>query len=282
MTSGVRPARLDVDVDKDVTLHVELLGEGRPVVVLHGFTGDASTMLELAQQLAVARHVIIPEMVGHGGSSIPDHVGAYGVEQMAAHVSTLCDRLGQSEFDLVGYSMGGRVALTLACSQPSRVRSLSLIGASAGLASEGERLSRRQADGALADRLESDGLHDFVDDWLRGPLFATQNRRGTEHMAKARDQRLANDPHGLAMSLRGGGTGAMEPLHDRLVDCDVPTLVIAGADDPKFSAIAESLAEAMPNAEVASIAHAGHAAHIEKPEAVANAIDGHMSKVTSK
>jgi len=281
MTSGAQPTRLDVEVDHDVSLHVELRGEGRPVVLLHGFTGDASTMLGIARPLAESRLVILPEMVGHGGSGIPDRVGAYGVDQMAAHVSTLCDRLDHPEFDLVGYSMGGRVALTLACNEPSRVRSLALIGASAGLADESERRQRRAADDALADRIERDGLGGFVDEWLSGPLFATQHRLGANHMATARDQRLGNDPHGLAMSLRGGGTGAMEPLHDHLADCEVPTLVIAGADDTKFSAIAESLAAVMPRSAVALIADSGHAAHIEQPAAVADAIETHISGVES-
>jgi len=221
--------------------------------------------------------VIIPDMVGHGGSGIPDRMDAYGVGQMAAHVSTLCERLGHNKFDLVGYSMGGRVALNLACTDPGRVRSLALIGTSAGLANPDQRAQRRADDEALADRIERDGLTDFVDEWLAKPLFTSQNRLGSTHMARARRQRLANNPRGLAMSLRGGGTGAMEPLHDRLPRCHVPTVVIAGADDTKFTAIAQQLTATMPNAVVRLIAGSGHAAHVEQPGAVVEAIRSHVS-----
>jgi len=266
-----------VAVDHDVVLHAEVLGSGPPLVLLHGFTGDASAMAGLAMPLSDSHQVIVAELVGHGGSSIPDRVGAYGVDQMAAHVSTLCERLGHTEFDLVGYSMGGRVALALACTDPDRVRSLALIGVSAGMADAGQRARRRADDEALADRIEHDGLDDFVDEWIAMPLFASQSSLGPIHMAEARRQRLANDPHGLAMSLRGGGTGAMAPLHDRLPECHIPTVVIVGAEDLKFTRIAGELAAAMPHAAVELIAHSGHAAHIEQPEAVVDVIRSHVS-----
>jgi len=268
-----------MEVDHDVVLHAQVSGSGPPLVLLHGFTGDASTMAGLAGPLSEGHRVIVPDLVGHGGSGIPDRVGAYGVDQMAAHVSTLCERLGHREFDLVGYSMGGRVALALACTAPDRVRSLVLIGASAGLADAGQRDRRRADDEALAQRIESTGLDGFVDEWMSKPLFADQRRLGSAHMDRARRQRLANDPHGLAMSLRGGGTGAMEPLHDRLPECDIPTVFIAGDEDPKFTGIAEELAATMPNAVVELIAGAGHAAHVERPAAVVDVIRDHISAV---
>ncbi len=282
MTNGAGPDAFDTEVDNDVVLHVEVSGSGQPLVLLHGFTGDISTMAGLAGPLSGDHRVIVPDLVGHGGSGIPDRVGAYGVGQMASHVSTLCERLGHPEFDLVGYSMGGRVALTLACNEPGRVRSLALIGASAGLVDADQRDRRRADDEALADRIESAGLDGFVDEWMSKPLFAGQKRLGSAHMAQARQQRLANDPHGLAMSLRGGGTGAMDPLHDRLPKCDIPTVFIAGHEDPKFTAIAEELAATMPNAVVELIAGAGHAAHVEQPKAVVDVIRAHISAVEAR
>ena len=98
-----------------------------------------------------------------------------------------------------------------------------------------------------------------------------------EFLAEARAQRLRNDPAALARSLRAAGTGTMAPLHDRLADCVVPTTVVAGADDPKFTAIAAGLAAAIRRAEVVLIEGAGHAAHLERPDAVTAAIRARMA-----
>ena len=261
-----------IEVARGVALHVAVRGVGPPVVMLHGFTADHTTMAVLTDRLVSDHRVIVPDLVGHGRSSSPPSAESHSVDAMVDHVATLAAELDAVPFHLVGYSMGGRVALTLACAHPSQVRSLSLIGASAGLADPEERRQRRVADGALADELESAGIEAFVDRWMANPLFATQDRLGTDFLAAARAQRLANDPVALARSLRGAGTGAMGALHERLAHCAVPTVLIAGADDHKFTAIARDLAAVIPSADVVVVEAAGHAAHLEQPDAVAEAI----------
>ncbi len=273
---------VDIEVDRDVIIHAEVSGAGVPVVLLHGFTGDVSTMRGLSKRLAADHRVIVPDLVGHGRSSTPERLTAYGVGAMAGHVASLVERIGHDQFHLVGYSMGGRVALTLACESPERVRSLGLIGASAGIADDRRRSERRRDDEVLADRIEADGLGRFVEEWLANPLFATQGRLGSAHSARARRQRLANDPSGLARSLRGGGTGAMIPLHDRLAGCDIPTVVIAGDEDGKFRSISSDLVDSLPDAHRVIIDHAGHAAHLEQPDAVASAIAAHISDIEAQ
>ena len=251
--------------------------DGVPVVVLHGFTGSAQAMAPLAERLAVgeqpcpALRVIAPDLVGHGGSDSPDDLAVYRVQAMADQVGALADALGCETFHLVGYSMGGRVALALGCVSPPRLRSLTLIGASAGIADPDERRRRAEADQARAERIVTD-LDAFVAEWMGGPLFAGQTALGEAHLRAARAQRLASNPAGLARSLVAGGTGAMEPLHERLADCDVPTLLVVGARDSKFCAIAAQLAAGLPRAAVARIDAAGHATHLEQPDATAAAI----------
>ena len=236
------------------------------VVILHGFTGDRSTMGELASR--VDPDAVVPDLAGHGPGPHPDEHGAYTVDAMAGSVVARIE----GPIDLVGYSMGGRVALTLACRHPERVRSLSLIGASAGLADPADRAARAAADDELADLIERD-LPTFVDRWMANPLFATQARLGSGFLERARAQRLANDPHALATSLRAASTGRMTPLHDDVHRCAMPVGLIVGADDPKFLGLADGLAPRFPDAEIHVIADAGHAAHLEQPDAVAAAID---------
>ena len=250
---------------------------GVPVLVLHGFTGSVEAMAPLIERLAAgdssrpALRVIAPDLVGHGDSDSPDGLDLYRVEAMAGQVLAVADALDCGTFHLVGYSMGGRVALTLGCAASQRLRSLTLIGATAGIADPDQRRRRVEDDMARAERITAD-FATFVDEWMADPLFAGQAALGEAHLRVARAQRLASNPHGLARSLMAGGTGAMEPLNERLVDCDAPTLLVVGAHDAKFCAIAEQLAAALPRAALAHIDGAGHAAHVEQPEAAAAAI----------
>ena len=243
---------------------------GVPVVVLHGFTGSARAMAPLTERLAarLAARIICPDLVGHGGSEVPDDLDLYRVESMAGQVAGLAGALGCDTFHLVGYSMGGRVALRLGCTASQRLRSLTLIGASAGIADPAERRLRAEADEARARRVAAD-LGAFVDEWMADPLFAGQAALGEAHLRAARAQRLASNPQGLARSLLAAGTGAMEPLHERLRDCDTPTQLLVGAHDTKFCAIADELAARLPRARVARIDGAGHATHLEQAAATA-------------
>ena len=267
----MNPSVRRVELADGVELQVELAGDGPAVVLLHGFTGDASTMALLAERLADDHLVVTPDLIGHGGSTGPDE--SHTVDAMATQVLAVLAALGvPAPYDVVGYSMGGRVALTMACRFPEQVASLSLIGASAGLATPEERAERAAADEDLAASILADGLESFVDRWMANPLFSTQTRLGDAFLADARAQRLRSRPEGLVRSLRGAGTGSMQPLHDQLHRCAMPVALVVGADDPKFRDIAEDLALALPDASITTVADAGHAAHLEQPDAVATAI----------
>lgn len=278
MSHGSAIRRLDIPVGDELILHNEVSGAGAPLLMLHGFTGDISTMGGLSQRLSASHLVVVPDMIGHGRSDVPESVEFYEVGAMARQVEAVADHLGLDDFHLVGYSMGGRVALTLACGSPHRVRSLCLVGASAGIAIETERAQRRIDDEELAVRIENGGLESFVDDWMAKPLFTSQAMLGPDHLAEARRQRLSNNPSGLAWSLRGGGTGTMPPLHDRLSSCDVAATLVVGDGDEKFSKIADQLTRLLPNATSEVVPGAGHAAHLDQPDLVAGIILAHTTK----
>ncbi len=240
-----------------------------PVLALHGFTGSADTMADVAGCLLPTYRVIVPDLVGHGRSSAPGDIADYTLEACVDQLAALLDRLGAAPAHLLGYSMGGRVALALAAWQPDRVRSAACIGASAGIDEPMERSERQARDEALADSIERDGVPTFVDRWMALPLFASQSCLGEPFLDGARRQRLDNSPTGLANSLRGMGTGAQPPLHIELARTAVPIRLVVGADDAKFRAIGADLAARLPSAELIEIAGAGHAAHLEQPAAVA-------------
>jgi 2-succinyl-6-hydroxy-2,4-cyclohexadiene-1-carboxylate synthase len=251
-----------------VTLHLEEQGQGDALLLLHGFTGSTRSMAECARGLAGRHRVLSLDLIGHGRSDAPKEVAPYTMERCVEQVYRVLAKLAALPADVVGYSMGGRAALSLLARHPGAVRSLVLVGASAGLEGAEERAARVEKDEALADRIESQGLERFVDDWMALPLFASQSERlGVDALSRAREQRLASDPRGLANSLRGMGTGAQPALHDRLGGMDTRVLFAVGDNDAKFQGIARDLAARMPRAEVAVVPEAGHAAHLENPAA---------------
>jgi 2-succinyl-6-hydroxy-2,4-cyclohexadiene-1-carboxylate synthase len=249
-----------------ITLNVELAGAGRPLLLLHGFTGSAATWRSQIARLAPHMRAIAPDLVGHGRSDAPIDPERYRMERCVEDLLALLYTLDVERVDVLGYSMGGRVALHLAATAPWRVRALVLESSSPGIADPLERQARAASDEALAGSIERNGLSAFVDRWERLPLFASQAALPADVRAKLRAQRLQNNPLGLANSLRGMGAGRQEPLWERLATLHIPALLIAGELDAKYCAIAQSMAAALPDAQTAIVPNAGHAVHLEQPD----------------
>jgi 2-succinyl-6-hydroxy-2,4-cyclohexadiene-1-carboxylate synthase len=257
-------ARVDVN---GIHLNVERAGSGPPLVLLHGFTGSVATW---APQIAVfARDfdTIAIDLLGHGASAVPTDPARYRMEQAVEDLITLLKRLGVGRAAWLGYSMGGRVALQVAVARPERVAALVLEGASAGIADAEARRARVCSDESLADFIEREGIAAFVDRWERLGLFANQTRLPADVRAALRRQRMANSPVGLANSLRGMGQGAQPPLHGRLAEVVAPILLVVGEEDKKFRNVAAEMAAMIPGVQLAVVAAAGHAAHLEQPDA---------------
>lgn len=229
------------------------------LVLLHGFTQTRQSWRRTVLALGAGRYrALVPDLPGHGQAV---HRTA-SFDACTAYVRALAP----DRFTLAGYSMGGRVALHAALQLQPQLDRLVLVGASPGLADPAEREARRAADAALAARIEAIGIEDFAREWGAQPLFAGQPERVA---AAAHADRLRNRPAGLAAALRGLGTGVMEPLWDRLGELTLPVTLVVGERDAKFREIAERMAERLPAARLVVIPGAGHAAHLEQPEAVA-------------
>ena len=263
----------------DVTLNYSVHGEGEPVTLLHGFTLDGHSWREVIGKMPAAWMFVAPDLRGHGATRTP--AGApCTMDACAADLQMLWDHLGITRSHLVGYSMGGRLALHVAVRLPERVRSLLTIGAHAGL-DEDARAGRRQGDEALAERIERYGVEPFVNYWSAQPLFAGLERRGAAFAGQLRAQRLRNRAEGLAASLRGMGAGAMEPLWSELVGLAVPSTFVAGADDAPFVAWAKRLAEAVPEGRIEVVPRSGHAVQMQRPTAVARVLAAHLRRADS-
>jgi 2-succinyl-6-hydroxy-2,4-cyclohexadiene-1-carboxylate synthase len=253
---------------------VRVAGLGPALLLLHGFTGSSLSWADLmAEATAAGRTTIAPDLPGHGGTAWapadttdPESPSRASIERTADDMPPLLRALGQERVDVVGYSMGARVALRLAIAHSARVGRLILEASSAGIAEPVERTARRLADAALARTLEHDGIEPFVDAWEQTPVLAGETLLGAGTRAAVHAIRVTQDPAGLAASLRAAGQGAMEPLHGRLREIAAPTLVIVGADDPTRDR-AEAVAAGIPGSRVAVIDGVGHAPHLEAPAA---------------
>jgi len=234
------------------------------LILLHGFTQTGRSWQPVLHALAARYRALAPDLPGHG---------EFAARRPASFAA--CDAylraLGGQRFTLAGYSMGGRIALHAALSLGDRVERLVLVGASPGLADAAERAARAAADAALADRIEAIGLEAFVDEWSAQPLFAGMPR-GIADVALA--DRKRNTAAGLAAALRGFGTGVMPPLWERLPELAVPVDLVVGERDEKFRAIAERMEVALPDARLHAVPGAGHAAHLEAPDAVVELLRG--------
>jgi len=229
---------------------------GPALALLHGFTQTRRSWGPVADGLAATRMVVLVDAPGHGGS------GDQRLNLWSAG-RELVRTVGPA--DLVGYSMGARICLHAALAAPGQVHRLVLVGATAGIADPGARAVRQADDEALANSIERGGnraLPEFFERWLAGPLF-----RDLSVEAADLEARRANTAAGLSAALRLCGTGTQEPLDDRLGQLTMPVLLVAGERDGTFCAEAERLATGIPGASLAVVEGAGHACHLERPDA---------------
>jgi 2-succinyl-6-hydroxy-2,4-cyclohexadiene-1-carboxylate synthase len=232
------------------------------VVLLHGFTGSHQSWMPLAHDWSQEWRIIAPDLPGHGQTETPDDPQGLSLPATADRLCSLLDHLSIAKAAVIGYSMGGRLALVMAVRHQERLSKLILESASPGLADAAQRRERRQRDDALADDIESRGLAWFVPYWADQPLFMIQ----PESLRECGNQiRYSQSATGLAQSLRGAGTGVQAPVWDRLQSLKLPVLIVTGALDTKFCAIAERMAALIPNAQWVCTAQAGHTVHGEQP-----------------
>ncbi|SDN89838.1 2-succinyl-6-hydroxy-2,4-cyclohexadiene-1-carboxylate synthase [Bacillus sp. OK048] len=252
----------------DLCYHVEVCGvsKGFPFLLLHGFTGDASTWVPFCTVWGKHSRLIIPDIIGHGKTEAPEEIHRYSIEAAAADMIVLLDQLEIAQIDVLGYSMGGRLALTIALLYPERVRKLILASSSPGLKTEEERTFRRMKDGELADFINEHGIQSFVDYWEAIPLFSTMVNLPNRIKESIREQRLSNSTIGLTNSLLGMGTGSQPSWWDKLNMLTCEVLLITGEKDEKFCSIAEKMQAEMKKALWIVINDGGHAIHVEQKE----------------
>jgi 2-succinyl-6-hydroxy-2,4-cyclohexadiene-1-carboxylate synthase len=221
-----------------------------PVLLIPGFMQPASAWAPVAELLEPP--VTLLDHREHSFEGRLAEIAAAGAEAL-----------------LVGYSLGGRLALRAALRDRGRYSGVVTVGVTAGIEDPAERSARAQADDRLASWIEAAPIEDVVAVWERQPLFADQSDALVEQQ---RSGRLAQDPRALAMLLRTAGQGVLEPVWSHLLSFELPLLAIAGARDEGYASAARKIADIAPSARAQIVEHAGHAPQLEQPGVVASLI----------
>lgn len=246
----------------EVTLHTVELGQGRPVLLVHGFPLSHRMWAEQLEPLAARYRVIAPDLRGFGASDVSPP-GTVRMEQMADDLAHLLDALGVAgPVTLVGLSMGGYIAWQFWKRHRARLAALVLCDTRA--AADSEEVARGR--GALAARVLRDGSAVLIDAMLER-LVAPQTPSERPAVVEAlREMILTTPPEGAAAALRG--MALRVDASGWLPQIDLPALFLVGQHDA-ISPPAEmrAMAQATPGAQFVEIAEAGHLAPLESPEA---------------
>ena len=224
--------------------------------------GSIEDFQEVANKLAKDFCCLLIDLPGHGKTRVSCDAD-YQMPQVALGIVELLGALKIERCFLVGYSMGGRLALYLTLNFPQHFIKVVLESASPGLKTKEERENRVLQDSKLIDRLKILDFAAFLDRWYQNPLFASFRQH--PNYQKAIANKLNNNPSKLAKSLRYMGLGAQPSLWEKLQNNSIPLLLIVGSGDRKFIAINQKMADAVPNADLKIVENTDHNVHFEHP-----------------
>jgi pimeloyl-ACP methyl ester carboxylesterase len=243
---------------------------GRPLLLVHGFTGAKEDFTDWLDPLAeLGWHAVAIDNRGHGASEKPTDKTEYSLDLLAADALALADdRWGPgSHFVLLGHSMGGMVAQVIALQAGERVDGLVLMDTGHGRLSFVDREQAMKVVSIVEDR-GIDGLADLMKD-REAPLSSPAHERllaEREGYAEFGDRKLRS----TASAAYAGMLTAMVDATDRLDGLrtlSIPTLVLVGEQDAPLLRQSRNMAEAIPGAELAVLPDAGHSPQFENTDA---------------
>lgn len=252
-------------------------GSGTILVLLHGFTGSSETWESFIEKWQADYRVITVDLPGHGRTT---GNSTLSMKEVCRHLHMIFDLLAIEKCHLLGYSMGGRTALSFAMWYPRYIETLSLESASPGLYTKQERQERIEKDQQLANRIINEGIEAFVDFWANIPLFATQKNLPSKVQSSIRQERLQQSEEGLANSLHSIGTGKQPTWWEAIEKLNIPVRLIVGELDEKFVQINQQMQKKLPQASFHFVPDAGHTIHIEQPKAFAQIVEQYILQKT--
>lgn len=244
-----------------------LIGKlNKPLILfLHGFMGNINEFDEAIKLLSDDFDYLRLDLPGHGKTQVLGEDEYYTMANTAHALIKLLDELKIPKCFLVGYSMGGRLALYLTLHFPERFLKVVLESISPGLATEAERLERFKLDTQIGRKLtrsfEKSDFAVFLSNWYNQTIFGyIKNHPEYDRMLESR---LQNNPKGLDKSLRFMGTGCQPSLWEKLKENKISMLLLAGEYDEKFISINTEMAKICEFVQLKIISNAGHNIHFE-------------------
>lgn len=235
------------------------------LVLLHGFAGARAAWDEVVRRLPARLRAVPLAMVGHEAPTEAADSFVGEVDRLAREI----ERLGGVPCLLAGYSLGGRLALGLAVRHQELFGRVVLVGASPGLRGEDARRGRRASDQRWVRLLETEGLDAFLEAWQAQPLFASQASLPGEKRVLQERYRRSLDAAALAQAMRVLGLAEMPSYWSELERLELPVDLVVGALDAKFHALADEMAELLPQCELHVVPEVGHNVVLEAPAAMA-------------
>ncbi|NWF88543.1 MAG: 2-succinyl-6-hydroxy-2,4-cyclohexadiene-1-carboxylate synthase [Ignavibacteriaceae bacterium] len=243
------------------------------VFLLHGFTGSSAEWIDIISDLNNKFSYVAIDFIGHNTSSPPKDQELYTANSLIQQLDEVFNHFTKNRFFIVGYSMGGRAALSYTVHHPKKLYGLVLESASAGIVDEKLRKERIENDSKLIKMIEEKSIDEFVEYWMNQALFDSLKTLSKKKLAKIQNSKFKLQKVGLINSLKGFGTGVMPPLHDKLHLIDCKTLLITGELDKKFTQLNSELVNSFPSAKHVVVSNAGHNVHLEKPEEFVRAVN---------
>ena len=235
-----------------------------PIIFLHGFTGNSNDWIFIFDKLPSHFFPVAIDLIGHGESSSPEDQTQYSCGNIIHHLNSIIDQLGFEKLILVGYSMGGRAALSYSIKYPHKIIGAVFESTTAGIEDISEKKSRVEHDFLLSDNIRKNGIEWFIDFWLNLPMFGSIKEVYDINLLKSK--RTQNNVVGISNLLAGFSTGLMSCYWDELYYLEFPVLLICGSLDEKYTLISSRMSERIQNVSLKIIEDAGHNTHLEKPE----------------
>ncbi len=241
-----------------------------PILFLHGFMGNCRDFDASISFLADEFYCLSVDLPGHGKTTVIGGEASYAMENIAQGLIDFLEVLGINQCNLVGYSMGGRLALYMGLHFPKYFQKVILESASPGLKSREEQDRRIQKDSNLARAIATEDFSIFLNRWYGQPLF--RSIKAHPDFAKMLARRLQNNPLALSQSLLGLGTGVQLSLWKKLPENSMPILLMAGELDQKFVNINTKMSALCRHSKLLIVRGCGHNIHFDNADIFAQSI----------
>jgi 2-succinyl-6-hydroxy-2,4-cyclohexadiene-1-carboxylate synthase len=249
------------------------------VLLIHGFTGSSHDWENIILRLPENFNYYAIDLIGHGSTDSPAEGKFYSADSIVNQIKEFAVKVINEKIILVGYSMGGRAALSYSVQYSQTIEGLIVESSTAGISDDIERKERIKKDEEIAAYIDNHSIEEFIDYWMNMDIFNTQKRFANSKLNKIKNSKINNNKTGLSNFLRGFGTGRMPPLYNQLKNIKAKTLLVTGDLDEKFCLINNEMVSLFPSAKHILIKNSGHNTHLETPDSFIKAVNNFLSEL---